>query len=184
VATASQVWSLTQVPGRASSVTAVRRGARAALTGWDAARYEWLLSQLLTEVVTNVVLHAYTTFDVTVHLTGTGVRVEVTDGSPRLPRPRRHSVDATTGRGLDLLEQLSSRWGAVRAPGGKTVWFEIDDPGDDAEGVGLDALPVTLDALPSPTVTGTLGTAGSRSRPALGADQVRPVRREFAGAPA
>ncbi len=115
MATASQVWSLTQVPGRASSVTAVRRGARAALTGWDAARYEWLLSQLLTEVVTNVVLHAYTTFDVTVHLTGTGVRVEVTDGSPRLPRPRRHSVDATTGRGLDLLEQLSSRWGAVRA---------------------------------------------------------------------
>jgi hypothetical protein len=34
-------------------------------------------------------------------------------------------ADATTGRGLALLDALASSWGADRHVEGKTVWFEV-----------------------------------------------------------
>ncbi|KAA0932419.1 ATP-binding protein [Streptomyces apricus] len=57
---------------------------------------------------------------------GAGVRVEVADGSPRLPvTPTDPSPDAEGGRGLVILGAVADKWGVEpRAGGGKTVWFE------------------------------------------------------------
>ncbi|HWG94118.1 MAG TPA: ATP-binding protein [Mycobacteriales bacterium] len=81
---------------------------------------------LLSELVTNVVLHARTPCEVLVRPAGEGVRVEVQDDSRRRPRPRVGGQEATTGRGLVLLDALSDDWGADDLPGGgKVVWFEV-----------------------------------------------------------
>jgi anti-sigma regulatory factor (Ser/Thr protein kinase) len=80
---------------------------------------------LVSELVTNAVVHART--DVTLHVTvRRGVlRIEVTDGSPVVPTPRRPSGLTGTGRGLQLVDRLSDRWGVDKARKGKTIWFEL-----------------------------------------------------------
>jgi len=77
-----------------------------------------------SELATNAVLHARGSLRVTLERTGPGeVRLEVTDGSSRLPLQRRHSQLAGTGRGLQLVGALAEEWGVeVLAGRGKVVW--------------------------------------------------------------
>ena len=49
----------------------------------------------------------------------------VTDGNIRLPQPSMAPADATTGRGLALVDALANAWGDGRNGRGKTVWFEV-----------------------------------------------------------
>jgi DNA-binding NarL/FixJ family response regulator len=82
---------------------------------------------LVSELVTNAVLHAGTEVEVLVRLTATAARVEVTDASVQTVAPRDAAADEDSGRGLALVESLARRWGVRPAPGGgKTVWFEVD----------------------------------------------------------
>lgn len=81
---------------------------------------------VVSELVTNAVLHAASTARIQV-LVGDGVvRVEVHDADPTLPVPRHPSPETVTGRGLMLVDALTDRWGAEVTDGGKVVWFEID----------------------------------------------------------
>jgi hypothetical protein len=73
------------------------------------------------------VLHARTDIELLVRLRPRGVRIEVHDGSPAAPVVRRYDDDAMTGRGLALVDELARRWGVERTPGGKAVWFELDE---------------------------------------------------------
>lgn len=106
---------------------------------------------LVSELVTNVVLHARTDAVVTVHPTADGAyRVSVQDSSAARLNRRSYGREQSTGRGLRLLSVLSRSWGvepaADGAAGGKLVWFEVPaeevsmeqataayDIGDDAE---------------------------------------------------
>jgi anti-sigma regulatory factor (Ser/Thr protein kinase) len=89
----------------------------------------------VTEVLSNVVRHApggpcrvvisRRNADV-----GGGLRVEVWDGSPKLPEIRLQEPAYAleeNGRGLALLTMITDAWGAEPdADGrGKTVWFEL-----------------------------------------------------------
>ena len=133
-----------------ATVAEARRWARAVLTAWDADDLEWELSQLLTEVVTNAVLHAGTALRVVLEQDAASgrLRCEVTDGSPARPRLRRHSADATTGRGLQLLESVATSWGVQAVSGGKTVWFEVDGEGGGRGGLpGAEDLAALLEDL-------------------------------------
>jgi anti-sigma regulatory factor (Ser/Thr protein kinase) len=83
-------------------------------------------SLLVTEIVTNAVLHALTPMSLSVEVGADVVRIEVRDGSELPPRMRDFSPIAATGRGLRLLEGLAVRWGVRPEPsGGKVVWFEV-----------------------------------------------------------
>jgi hypothetical protein len=53
------------------------------------------------------------------------VRVEVHDDDPRLPARRTPDEARPGGRGLLLLDQVSSDWGADATDDGKVVWFEV-----------------------------------------------------------
>lgn len=86
-----------------------------------------LAELLVSELVTNAVLHARTTITLEVYRTTAGVRVGVVDASPRSPRQRDFSDEAMTGRGLTLVESLSSSWGTEPTRNGKTVWFELHE---------------------------------------------------------
>ena len=85
-------------------------------------------SLVISELVTNAVLHARTEIGVVVELLADGgVRLEVSDDSSVLPRRRHYSEGSSTGRGLILVEALTAEWGVdPKADSeGKTVWAEL-----------------------------------------------------------
>ena len=77
------------------------------------------------EVVTNAVIHARTNFSATVRRVPEGVLVEVADGNPRFPQPAPIPSDATSGRGMGILDAVGLSWGVERRPDGKVVWLLI-----------------------------------------------------------
>ena len=80
---------------------------------------------VVSELVTNSVLHAGTPSEVVVVVDDRCVRVEVRDADPTLPTMRQPSPDTVTGRGLLLVDALTDRWGSSPAGPGKVVWFEL-----------------------------------------------------------
>jgi len=81
---------------------------------------------LVSEVVTNAILHAGTPIDLAVFVADGGLRVEIGDGSPHFPSRHGYAPTAGTGRGLMLLQQMVDNWGVVPNALGKTVWFQLD----------------------------------------------------------
>jgi anti-sigma regulatory factor (Ser/Thr protein kinase) len=81
---------------------------------------------LVSELVTNAVLHARSRAQLTMQLTGTVVRVSVHDENRTPPRRRPYTPESVTGRGLLLVDRLADRWGVTDEPDGKSVWFELD----------------------------------------------------------
>ncbi|HWC11414.1 MAG TPA: SpoIIE family protein phosphatase, partial [Acidimicrobiales bacterium] len=62
---------------------------------------------LASELVTNVIRHAASTFTVIVRYDADVLRVEVGDGSRALPQARLSAADEEAGRGLQLVEALA-----------------------------------------------------------------------------
>ena len=85
---------------------------------------------LVSELVTNALLHAGTPIGVKGWVDDRGLHVEVSDGSRHLPTRRRYATTAGTGRGMVMLEQMVDDWGVTRHEDGKTVWFHLTDPSD------------------------------------------------------
>jgi DNA-binding NarL/FixJ family response regulator len=111
------------------SARAARRFVSQILTGWDddGGDLTDTVTLLVSELVTNAVVHAGSDVEVSVRLTPTAARIEVTDASAVSIKPRHATQDEDSGRGLALVESLARRWGVRPAPGGgKTVWFEVD----------------------------------------------------------
>lgn len=128
-----------RLPASTDSVPAARKFARDALVNSDADVDTVVL--LVSEVVTNAILHARSDVLLAVEARGDVARVEVTDASPVRPRPHRFATESATGRGLRLLDQLSLRWGAdAHQSGGKVVWFEVGAPADTSWAVFDDSL--------------------------------------------
>lgn len=108
------------------SVSQARRFCSTTLTGWGAdPELESNCVLLVSELATNAVLHAGTPFTISIER-GERLRVEVTDGDPRLPQLRDYGLQAMSGRGLHLVEALARASGSAVVDGGKAVWFELD----------------------------------------------------------
>ena len=137
----------TTFPAEASSVPAARRFVRSALEGLGLDAAYQAAEMLVSEVVTNAVLHARTEFTISVLREGDVVRVSVMDLSPAVPKQRAYGTDSTTGRGLRLVATLSVAWGVERSLRGKTVWFEVLAAGDADRVVEPWDADVDLDAL-------------------------------------
>jgi len=85
------------------------------------------IALLVSELVSNVVLHAGTAGHVVVDADDRRLRVEVHDASSELPGPARAADPLSlTGRGMLLVSALSARHGVQSLMGGgKVVWFEL-----------------------------------------------------------
>jgi DNA-binding NarL/FixJ family response regulator len=126
----------------AQSARAARRFVSQVLTGWDDEEGDLTdtVTLLVSELVTNAVLHAGSEVEVSVRLTPTAARIEVTDASANSIAPRDATTEEDSGRGLALVGSLAQRWGVrPAAGGGKTVWFEVqrfpgDSPGPPGKG--------------------------------------------------
>ncbi|WP_369035028.1 ATP-binding protein [Streptomyces adonidis] len=88
---------------------------------------------LVSELVTNAVLHAASRFRLTLTAAHGILRCEVTDTGRRTPRVR-HAGAAESGRGMFLVDALARRWGCHQEGPGKTVWFELGTCGSDGCG--------------------------------------------------
>lgn len=137
------------------SVGAARRFAAAALDGWDRGDLVDTVALLVSEVVTNVVLHAGTPGELVIERRDGSVRIEVHDGAGQMPQRKAYGDEASTGRGLALVELLADDWGADPTDAGKCVWFEVGSPS-----LGVDDEPTpAIDIVDPPAAP-----AGRRSR--------------------
>jgi anti-sigma regulatory factor (Ser/Thr protein kinase) len=123
--------------GQADQVAAARRFVASAIHDGGPARDVSRL--LVSEAATNAVLHSTSgdggTFSVEYLISDDLLRVEVQDGGgPTGPRRRVHHIESMTGRGLDLFDALSDRWGVDGGPEGWTIWFELDLAREEARG--------------------------------------------------
>ena len=86
-----------------------------------------------SELVTNALLHGRPPIAIEVEADDRRVRVAVHDGGTQEVR-RRRAVDPETlsGRGLDIVSVLATRWGSDRTPTGKVTWFEMETEGGSA----------------------------------------------------
>lgn len=114
------------LPPEPASASAARRFTQEVLSDWQEGDLSEIVALLVSELVTNAVLHAASPVDVALRRRGPAVRVEVADTSPVIPGAREFGDDATTGRGLALIDALSEDWGVDTIPqDGKVVWFEV-----------------------------------------------------------
>ena len=121
-----------------SSATA-RRFVTETLRRWKCDDVLEAVTLLVSELVTNSVVHAGSDAEVAVLLKPDALRIEVTDQGSGIPWSRDAPPDATSGRGLAMVEKLSSAWGVEAGDGGKTVWFEVprlDAAGERGAGSG------------------------------------------------
>src|ERR1700683_3375319 len=111
-----------------TSVRAARSVLAEPLKRWELEDLIPTTELLVSELVTNAV--RYSRGDVTLRLVNERALVcEVLDNSAALPRLRQASGDDENGRGLQVVRQLSHRWGARRTATGKVVWCEQQLPG-------------------------------------------------------
>lgn len=80
---------------------------------------------LVSETVTNAVVHACGDATLAVSAAAGVVRVEVGDRNSGRPRLGGHDPAASSGRGLEIVGLLARRWGVRDEPPGKVVWFEV-----------------------------------------------------------
>ncbi|MFC3575462.1 SpoIIE family protein phosphatase [Streptomyces yaanensis] len=113
-------WPLTE---DASAAAQARRLIRDQLAAWDLDDLAMTSELLVSELVGNVVRHAKG--PVRLRLLRSDVLVcEVSDGSLSTPHIRRAADTDEGGRGLQLVEALSHRWGTRHTPTGKCIWTE------------------------------------------------------------
>ncbi|MFI1307657.1 ATP-binding protein [Streptomyces sioyaensis] len=114
------------------AVPQARRIIRTELARWGLAEHVEIAELLVSELVTNAVQHAWGPLQLRMSHSPVDrtLRCDVADGCPAAPPADRPPAraDEDHGRGLHLVDQLSTRWGARHTAAGKTVWFELRTP--------------------------------------------------------
>jgi anti-sigma regulatory factor (Ser/Thr protein kinase) len=94
--------------------------------GWLAGEARDRLAILISELVTNAVLHAGTAFRVKAVMYPACIRIEVFDDSLAPPVMGDRETSLSRGRGLMVVDALSDNWGFDPINHGKVVWFELE----------------------------------------------------------
>lgn len=115
----------TQLPPEPRSPGEARRFVASTLASWSLEAAVDTAVLLVSELVTNALLHARSDIELALRVNADELRVEVVDGSPLLPRRQAYGPVAGTGRGLVLVEALATDWGAHEDRDGKAVWFTM-----------------------------------------------------------
>jgi anti-sigma regulatory factor (Ser/Thr protein kinase) len=108
---------------RPEAVSAARRFVREALSGEGADVID-AAELMASELTSNCVRHAETSFDVSVHVRE-DIKVEVRDTGGGEPRRLSPGPEEPSGRGLMIVQAMSDSWGVEAASAGKKVWFKL-----------------------------------------------------------
>ncbi|WP_367319071.1 SpoIIE family protein phosphatase [Streptomyces sp. HUAS ZL42] len=117
-------WTVWRVPEAARHA---RRFTRRTLRSWGVAADDVdAVLLVVSELVTNALVHTDGRIRLDLTLIDQRMRVSVFDSSPRTPvKPTDIGWEATGGRGILLVEAVSEAWGTVPVSGGKQVWSEL-----------------------------------------------------------
>ncbi len=115
-------------PADLKSVRSARRFVSGVLDDWGCAELDDGAALLVSELVTNAIVHAHSTVELAVHLRPTRIRVEVIDTAREHVRRRDAKDDEQSGRGMALIEAIAAAWGVDSLLSGKSVWFEMERP--------------------------------------------------------
>ena len=115
----------TSLGAEAKNVREARRFVERALDDWDLSQLADLATLLTSELVTNAILHAHSAVELSLTLATDRIRIEVRDDGDGEPARRELAVEATSGRGLALVDLLATDWGVIGHGLGKSVWFEL-----------------------------------------------------------
>ncbi|GAA2883979.1 hypothetical protein GCM10010517_47250 [Streptosporangium fragile] len=112
-----------ELPADPETVGTARRLAREVLAAWGLPALADDVATVVSEVVTNAVVHAKSPVTFSLSRRGRSVRGEVTDRGAAWPTLLAAGPDEERGRGLAIVAAYADRWGVEPAPEGKTVWF-------------------------------------------------------------
>ncbi|WP_433476902.1 SpoIIE family protein phosphatase [Spirillospora sp. CA-142024] len=113
-------WELEPEPG---SVPWIRGQVASRLAGWGLGALTDTAQLLVSELVTNALVHGAGSLGVRL-IKGRTLLCEVHDDGADMPHLRHADATDESGRGLQLVSHLSTRWGTHRTEEGKIVWFE------------------------------------------------------------
>lgn len=123
------------LPPSPESARAARRFAHATLAEWRLEPLTDDLDLVVSELITNALLHARTgrcapgaTIRLDLERHEGHLLCRVGDGSELPPLPEEAVDTAESGRGLLLVEAVSTCWGWSREAGGKSVWAQLRLP--------------------------------------------------------
>ena len=119
-----------QLGDEPDAVPRARRFAVAALAGLFPDELVDDAALIISELVTNAFLHGDPPVVVRISARAHLVHIEVADDSRSAPMRGRPDGTAMTGRGMGLIESLSSRWGVAPEATGKRVWCELETSSD------------------------------------------------------
>jgi anti-anti-sigma regulatory factor/anti-sigma regulatory factor (Ser/Thr protein kinase) len=110
---------------------AARATVAAACEAWQLTHVTDRAELLVTELISNAILHAKTEIELLVALREPYLHISVVDGSSA--PPRLMSADPTEvlgGRGLILVDAFATKWGFLPTRDGKVVWamLRLDSP--------------------------------------------------------
>lgn len=91
---------------------------------WDEADLADPAMLVASELVTNATVHAHTMMTMQVRLRPCHLRIAVFDGSSA-PAGTRRAGPAGDGRGLHLVDAVSTAWGSTPLSSGKVVWSAL-----------------------------------------------------------
>jgi anti-sigma regulatory factor (Ser/Thr protein kinase) len=110
-------------------IATAREFTASCLDGWavaETARDDAIL--LVSELVTNAVVHGRAPIELQLRRRPGELRIEVRDTATALPRLRPIGPGAASGRGLHIVAAIAREWGVRREPAGKTVWSALRLP--------------------------------------------------------
>jgi serine phosphatase RsbU (regulator of sigma subunit)/anti-sigma regulatory factor (Ser/Thr protein kinase) len=136
--------ALTVAQAEPERIAGARQQLREMLHDWASADQRDSAVLLVSEMLTNVLVHTDTDALLVAEVTGgtddRRMRIEVTDASDDLPHRRHPGELASSGRGLVLVEFLADSWGVDPRGEGKSIWFEFyETSGGDGEAGGDEA---------------------------------------------
>ena len=113
-------------PACPEAVAPLRREVADLLTLWKQQGLADDVCLCLAELLANVIKHAGSSVCVlAVQEVGTGVRITVSDGCPRLPEAQESDPFAESRRGMQLIAATASAFGSTPTASGKDVWAEF-----------------------------------------------------------
>jgi DNA-binding NarL/FixJ family response regulator len=123
-----------RLPHELLSAGEARRFAAQVVVDWQ---FDTVLDDTLlvvSELAANALTHADSALELRMSHSSNILRVEVTDDGAGTPEPQPESTTEEHGRGLHLVDHLTTAWGMRETPGagkgaGKMVWAELTRPG-------------------------------------------------------
>ena len=115
------------LPADTRAVRAARDYLRTTLAEWDLVDQADEAELVVSELVTNALLHTGSPAALTLRhdLVESLLCVGVEDSSTQHPQPRDSADDATGGRGMHIVQMVAQRWWVAPRGDGKTVWADL-----------------------------------------------------------